>query len=112
MLLQTVSMTVGPTANDPNNLAAWREYRGMTQEELAEAAGTSAAMISHLENGRRGLTAKWLRKLAPPLRTSPGFILDHHPDDIPTDVLELWSQIPEGSRDQALRVLQAFRLAS
>lgn len=112
VLLQTVAMTVGPSANDPNNLAAWREFRGMTQEDLADAAGTSPAMISHLETGKRGLSAKWLRRLAPPLKTSPGFILDHHPDDIPTDVMELWSQIPESNRDQALRVLQTFRLAS
>ncbi len=32
---------------------AWREYRGMTQEELARRAGTSKAYISHIERGMR-----------------------------------------------------------
>jgi transcriptional regulator with XRE-family HTH domain len=105
-------MTAGPPANDANYLAAWREFRGMTQEQLAEAAGTTAPMISHLETGRRQLTAKWLRKLGPALRTSPGFLLDHHPDDISSDVMEIWNSIPEGSRDQALKMLNALSLAS
>lgn len=112
MLLQNVVMTAGPPANDANYLAAWREFRGLTQEQLAEAAGTTPAMISHLETGRRGLTAKWLRRLAPALQTSAGFLLDHHPDDIPSDVLQIWDNIPEESRAHALKMLNALSLAS
>lgn len=92
----------------PNNLPAWREFRRMTQEELAEKVGTTAAVISLLESGHRQLGIKWLQKLAPALRTTPGFILDHEPDDLPTDVLETWGAIPEAQKPQALEVLRAF----
>lgn len=93
----------------PNHLKAWREYRRLTQERLAEAIGTTKAVISHLEVGERGLSDKWLRKLAPALGTSPGYLLDHDPNHLPTDILDIWLSIPEGERGQALRVLETFR---
>src|SRR5690242_9035566 len=53
----------------PNHLKAWREFRKLSQEDLAEKVGTTASQISMLETGDRGLSAKWLRKLAPALGT-------------------------------------------
>src|SRR5687768_13320117 len=70
-----------------NHLKAWREFRRMTQEELAEKVGTTGSVISMLESGNRGLSDKWLRKLAPALNTSPGHLLDHDPNDLPTDII-------------------------
>ena len=35
-----------------NPLRAWRKYRGMSQENLAEAAGTSKSLVSLIENGK------------------------------------------------------------
>ena len=75
----------------PNHLAEWREYRKMTQAKLAEAVGTNANMISMLENAERGLSAKWLRRLAPVLDTTPGMLLDHNPFDLSADVIDIWS---------------------
>lgn len=92
----------------PNHLRAWREYRGMSQPELAELAGTSHQVIGYLERGRTQLSAKWLRKLAPILGTTPGHILDYEPRDQSHDVMSLWSKIDDADRDQAARVLQSF----
>lgn len=39
----------------------------MTLEQLARAAGTTAAQISKLEKGERRLTVDWIARLAPPL---------------------------------------------
>lgn len=91
-----------------NKLRLWREYRRMTQEQLAEAIGTTAAVISLLESGKRRLSLKWLLKIAPALRTTPGFILDHDPDDLPTDILDVWADIPEQQQAQALEILKTF----
>ena len=41
-----------------NPVKVWREYRGLTQQQLAEAAGISAAYLSQIETGKReGKTA-------------------------------------------------------
>jgi transcriptional regulator with XRE-family HTH domain len=92
-----------------NHLAEWRLFRQMTQQQLADEAGTTKSVISLLESGDRGLSDKWLQRLAPPLRTSPGFLMDHNPEDLPTDILDLWAEIPETHRAQARAVLETFR---
>ncbi len=46
-------------------LAEWRRFRRMTQEKLAELAGTDKTQISRLERGERQMTVKWLSRLAP-----------------------------------------------
>lgn len=47
-----------------NRIKAWREYRGISQAELADKIGASTVYISQLETGRRGGSAKMLRKIA------------------------------------------------
>lgn len=93
----------------PNFLQAWRKFRRMGQEELAEKIGTTKAVVSLLEAGKRPLSAKWLRKIAPVLKTTPGHLLDHDPNQLPTDVIEIWGAIEERDRPRALRVLESFR---
>ncbi len=101
---------VGVDKNDgPNHLKAWREFREMSQETLAEKIGTTASQISMLETGDRGLSTKWLRKLAPALGTTPGHLLDHDPADIDSDVFDIWIAIGEKDRATALRVLKSFK---
>jgi transcriptional regulator with XRE-family HTH domain len=96
-------------SHEPNFLRAWREYRHMTQAQLAEAVDTTGAVISLLESGQRGLSDKWLRKLAPVLDARPGHLLEIDPNDVSGDVLEIWAEIPEESRAQARDVLKTFR---
>ena len=92
-----------------NFLRAWREHRRLTQAKLAEAVGTTGAVISLLESGDRGLSDKWLRRLAPVLGTRPGHLLEVDPNDVSTDILDIWADIPEDRREQARDVLKAFR---
>ena len=41
-----------------NPVKVWREYRGLTQQQLAKEAGISAAYLSQIETGKReGKTA-------------------------------------------------------
>lgn len=42
----------------------WREYRGMTQEALAEQAGISKAYLCQIETGKRQGAVKTLKALA------------------------------------------------
>ncbi|WP_260398572.1 helix-turn-helix domain-containing protein [Brevundimonas bullata] len=93
----------------PNHLAAWRTFRHMTQEELADIVGCSVASIGHWETGARRLTDKWLPQLAEALNTSVGYIMQHDPENLPTDILDIWADIPTESRAQALKVLESFK---
>ena len=94
---------------EKNFLRAWREYRRMTQSQLAESVGTTGAVISLLESGQRGLNDKWLRRLAPVLGTTPGHILEFEPAEVANDVLEIWNDIPEATRPQVREIKKTFR---
>ncbi|NQY41087.1 MAG: helix-turn-helix transcriptional regulator [Henriciella sp.] len=96
--------------NPSNHLKAWREFRGFTQESLASSVGTTAAVVSLLENGQRGLSASWLDRLSRPLQTSPGFLLDRHPSDLATELLELWAGIPTENQPKAIKALRSLSI--
>ena len=92
----------------PNNLKAWREFRGMSQEALAAKVDTTGSVISMLESGERGLSAKWLRKLAPALKITPGHLLDHDPNEMPSDILEIWMNADPAQKRQLASVAAAI----
>ncbi len=91
-----------------NHLKAWREFRGLTQEELADRTGTTKAVISLLENGHRALSDKWLRKFGEALDVQPGHILDVDPNDLGSDIIDIWTRITDEDRKQAARILRTF----
>ena len=93
-----------------NYLRAWRERLHITQEELAHRLDppTTGAVISLLEEGERGLSAKWLRRLAPALKTTPGHLLEYHPDEV-ADVVDIWTHISDRDKPRARQILETFR---
>lgn len=91
----------------PNHLKAWREHRKMTQEELAAAVKTTQHQIAYLEAGERGLSAKWLRRLAPALDTTPGMLLDHDPRLLDNDIIEIWATSSNRQKKQLNEIIRA-----
>lgn len=91
-----------------NYLQAWREFRRLSREDLAAAIDppTTGAVIWHLEEGERGLSAKWLRRLAPALRTTPGHLLDHDPRNLERDILDLWGNASDAQRAQITQLAE------
>lgn len=87
----------------PNFLRAWRIHRGLSQAALAERVGTAPNMIQYLENGERGLSAKWLRLLAPALETTVSNLLDVDPDGIASVIPPLQSDLAEGIEISEMR---------
>jgi len=51
-----------------NPVRVWREHRGLTQQQLAVAAGISVPYLSQIESGKRKGTAGVLVALAATLR--------------------------------------------
>ena len=84
----------------PNHLRAWMRYRGVKGAELAEKLGGSVTpgMVSDLANSKRALSAKWLRRIAPIIRTTPGMLLDHDPFNLDSSVIDIW--LSAGDREK------------
>ena len=61
---------------------AWREYRGLTQEALASAAGISTPFLSQIEGSKRVGSLDTLRAIARAL-------------DVPLDMLDAWNENDE-----------------
>jgi DNA-binding XRE family transcriptional regulator len=53
-----------------NPLKVWREYRGMTQQQLAGAARISVPYLSQLESGKRKGSTAVLNAIAKALKLS------------------------------------------
>lgn len=75
----------------PNHLKAWMRYRKVKGAALAKELDVTPGMVSDLANSNRALSAKWLRRLAPALKTTPGMLLDHDPFTLDSDVIEIWA---------------------
>jgi len=92
----------------PNHLKAWMRYRKVNGARLAEMLDITPGMVSELVNSKRALSAKWLRRIAPVLGTTPGHLLDHDPNELPNDILEIWINASDEDRAKLLRVAQAM----
>ncbi|MDF2975041.1 MAG: family transcriptional regulator [Microvirga sp.] len=49
-------------------IRAWREHRGLSQSDLAQAAGMSVPQLAEVEDGPRRATPATLRRVAKALR--------------------------------------------
>jgi transcriptional regulator with XRE-family HTH domain len=72
-----------------------REARALSLETLAERVGTTNQQISHLETGKRRLTAEWLQRLGHAMGCHPWTLVS---DDLPS---------PLGPLE--IKLLEAFR---
>jgi len=55
----------------PNYIRAWREFRGLSQEQLGAAVSTDKTQISKLERDERRLTLAWMERLGAALNITP-----------------------------------------
>jgi len=72
---ETIPDSVLAAILDGNHpIKAFREHRGLTQAQLAKAAGTSSVYISQIERKGRRAGAKLRVKLAKTLRVAPDLL--------------------------------------
>ena len=62
-------------ADGVNPVRAWREHRGLTQEQLAEASGVSKPFVGQIEGGKRTGSASTLARLARALGVPVGALI-------------------------------------
>ncbi len=70
-----MSESSSPSTIFPYRLRCAREYRGLTQSELAEHAGLQPSAISHFETGTRKPSFDNLRLLADTLDVTTDYLL-------------------------------------
>ena len=63
-------------AEGENVLRVIREWRGLTQAELAKKTGRATQYISQLETGKRAIGRKTAKVLAPALKVSADLLSD------------------------------------
>lgn len=90
----------------PNHLKAWMKFRKMSGAKLAIALDITPGMVSDLANSNRALSAKWLRRIAPALATTPGLLLDHDPFELDSDIIEIWLKASEAQKKQISELAQ------
>lgn len=108
---QTAVMDSSDKNGGPNNLRAWRVKKGLTQQELADRVipPTTANMIQYLESGERGLSLKWLRRLADAMEMTVGHLSDHSPEDVDGEVLDFWTgKLNQAQKRQLAAIAEAI----
>ena len=60
--------------------AAWRDFKKITQQELADEVGSSRGQVSDLETGAKTrYNRDWVKKFSDALGVRPGFLIDVNP---------------------------------
>ena len=79
-----------------NRIKFWRQQRGWTLQQLAEASATTRAQIDKLERGTRRLTVDWMVRLAKPLGCDPRSLMDAAaiPAASPADMIPVFALRP------------------
>jgi transcriptional regulator with XRE-family HTH domain len=84
----------------------WREYRELTQDQLAERLETSKASISRIESGQQAYTQDFLEACAEALRTDPASLLMRDPTDEEA-VWSLWDKAKVGERQMIESIVRS-----
>lgn len=88
-------------------IKAWREHRGLTQEQLGERVGVSHGYLSKIENGERRYNQEMLESIAEALNTDPASLLMRDPAD-PEGIWSVWENVPAVERTRAIEMLRVF----
>ncbi len=92
-----------PSKRKPTFIAAWRDHRGLTQQQLADRLGSSKASISRIENGEQPYTQDFLEAAAEALRTDPASLLMRNPKSKEA-IWSIWENAKEGERKMIVEI--------
>ena len=86
----------------------WRKFRDLSQEQLADRMGVTRGYVSHVETGKRRYDQLFLEAAAEALNCTPADLIMRDPTQR-GGIWSLWDQIAPEQRDQAAKVLEAFK---
>lgn len=88
-------------------LREWRQYRNLTQDQLADRIGISRVMVSKIERGLNPYHQAFLEAAAEALMCEPADLLVRDPSK-PEAIWSIWESIPPTVRPQAIAILKTF----
>lgn len=83
----------------PTFVRQWRQYRGLTLEQLAEKIGTTHATLSRVERGKLPYNQELLEHLAEALATDVASLISRDPSQKDA-IWALWDRAEPGERRQ------------
>jgi transcriptional regulator with XRE-family HTH domain len=91
----------------PTFIAQWREFRTLTQEQLAARLDMTQSHLSMLENGKRGYTQETLEAIADALQTDVASLLMRNPmaDEA---IWSIWEQAKPGERQMIVEIAKTI----
>lgn len=87
----------------PTFIAEWREYRELTQAQLAERLNMTQSHLSLLENRKRGYTQETLEAIAEALQTDVASLLIRNPLDSDA-IWSIWEHAKPGERQMIIDI--------
>ena len=88
-------------------LKEWREFRRLTQEQLADRIGISRVMVSKIERGLNPYHQAFLEAAAVALMCEPADLLVRDPSQ-PDAIWSVWDSIPAADKPRAIAILKTF----
>jgi transcriptional regulator with XRE-family HTH domain len=91
----------------PTFIRAWRKFRGLTQDELAEKLDLTQATIARIERGDISYTQPVLEALADALHCEPADLIMRDPGKPnPWSLLE---GVPDVDKPKIMQIIEAFK---
>jgi len=87
----------------------WRNFRGLSQDQVGQLVSRDHSSIGKLENGKTRYTEETLIEIAKALRVTPGELLDIDPTTENLEFLQEIKLLTPDQRRRATGLLRAFR---
>lgn len=94
----------------PTYFKKWREFRGLTQDALAERIGMTKTRISMKERSEEPYDQYYLEALAEALNTDAPSLLARNPFD-EDSLYKLLDQLSPATKAKAIEVVRALKIA-
>lgn len=85
----------------------WREFRDISQEDLAAAIGRERSYVSRIENGQRKYDQPFLEETARVLRCEVAELIARDPDD-PEGLWGIYAKLSAEQRRQLVDIAKTF----
>jgi ribosome-binding protein aMBF1 (putative translation factor) len=96
-----------PVRFRPTFIAQWREFRGLTQAQLAQRLNMTQSHLSLLENQKRGYTQETLEAIAEALQTDVASLLIRNPLDSDA-IWSIWEHAKPGERQMIIDIAKTI----